>query len=59
VADTVNMAHIKRHYYGSHRHINPTGIVAVGPELDFGGPHDRARLPALTEEGVTALIQAS
>jgi len=53
------MAHIKRHYYGSHRHINPTGIVPVGPELDFGGPHDRARLPALTEEGVTALIQAS
>jgi glutathionyl-hydroquinone reductase len=27
----VNMAHIKRHYYESHRTINPTGIVPVGP----------------------------
>lgn len=44
VADTVNMAHIKKHYYGSHRSINPTGIVPVGPELDFTAPHDRGRL---------------
>ncbi|MBN9037102.1 MAG: glutathione S-transferase family protein [Rhizobiales bacterium] len=44
VADTVNMAHIKAHYYGSHRTINPTGIVPLGPELDFDAPHDRARL---------------
>lgn len=42
VAQTVDMDHIKRHYYGSHRHINPTGIVPLGPELDFGAPHDRA-----------------
>ena len=46
VAETVNMEHIKRHYYGSHRHINPTGIVPLGPELDFSAPHDRARLAA-------------
>jgi len=39
----VNMDHIKRHYYGSQRHVNPTGIVPVGPELDFSVPHDRAR----------------
>ncbi|MCK9468600.1 MAG: glutathione S-transferase family protein [Porticoccaceae bacterium] len=32
IADTVNFDHIKRHYYGSHRTINPTGIVPVGPE---------------------------
>ncbi|MCK9563494.1 MAG: glutathione S-transferase family protein [Bacteroidales bacterium] len=32
VADTVNFDHIKRHYYGSHKTINPTGIVPVGPE---------------------------
>ncbi|MCS0501443.1 glutathione S-transferase family protein [Ancylobacter mangrovi] len=32
VADTVNMTHIKRHYYQSHKTINPTGIVPVGPE---------------------------
>jgi glutathionyl-hydroquinone reductase len=25
VAETVNMDHIKRHYYGSHATINPTG----------------------------------
>jgi putative glutathione S-transferase len=29
------MDHIKGHYYGSHRTINPTGIVPVGPVLDF------------------------
>ncbi len=35
VAETVDFSHIKRHYYGSHRHINPTGIVPLGPELDL------------------------
>ena len=29
----------------SHRAINPFGIVAKGPLLDFDSPHDRARLP--------------
>jgi putative glutathione S-transferase len=43
IAETVNMDHIKRHYYVSHRHINPTGIVPLGPDLDFSLPHDRAR----------------
>lgn len=42
VAETVNMDHIKRHYYESHRHINPFGIVPDGPELDFETPHRRA-----------------
>jgi len=41
VAETVNLHHIKHHYYGSHRTINPTGIVPVGPEVDFAAPHDR------------------
>ncbi|HZR80263.1 MAG TPA: glutathione S-transferase family protein [Candidatus Binatia bacterium] len=44
VADTVSFSHIKRHYYGSHRGINPTGIVPVGPALDLAAPHERARL---------------
>lgn len=44
VSETVNMRHIKAHYYRSHKSINPTGIVPVGPELDFDAPHDRARL---------------
>ena len=41
VAATVDFDHIKRHYYESHRTINPTGIVPVGPELNFGEPHAR------------------
>lgn len=43
VAETVNMDHIKRHYYLSHRHLNPAGILAKGPVLDFDAPHDRGR----------------
>ena len=43
VADTVSLDHIKRHYYGSHRNVNPTGIVPIGPLLDFAQPHDRDR----------------
>lgn len=35
VAGTVNFEHIKRHYYGSHRTINPTGIVPMGPVIDW------------------------
>ncbi|WP_375454143.1 glutathione S-transferase family protein [uncultured Methylobacterium sp.] len=42
VAGTVNLTHIKRHYYESHPTINPTGIVPLGPELDFEVPNDRA-----------------
>ena len=43
IAGTVNMDHIKRHYYGSHRNVNPTGIVPLGPQIDFLAPHDRGR----------------
>jgi len=35
IADTCNMEHIKRHYFFSHRMINPTGIIPSGPLLDF------------------------
>ncbi|MGB5949442.1 MAG: glutathione S-transferase family protein [Parvibaculum sp.] len=45
IAETVNMSHIKLHYYGSHKTINPTGIVPMGPILDFSIPHDRALIP--------------
>jgi len=41
VAGTVNFQHIKGHYYESHRTINPTGIVPVGPLLDLDAPHGR------------------
>lgn len=43
VAGTVNMLHIKSHYYGSHTTINPTRIVPVGPEIDYHLPHNRDR----------------
>jgi putative glutathione S-transferase len=33
--------HIKRHYYQSHRTINPTGVVPLGPELDLERPPGR------------------
>ena len=44
VAETVSLAHIKRHYYASHAMINPTRIVPKGPAIDFATPQDRARL---------------
>lgn len=44
IAATVNMEHIKRHYYESHKTINPSGIVPVGSAPDFGEPHGRERL---------------
>ncbi len=43
VAETVSIDNIKRHYYGSMRQINPSGIVPLGPQLDFTSAHDRAR----------------
>jgi glutathionyl-hydroquinone reductase len=44
VAATTDFTHIKRHYYQSHRTINPSGIVPAGPQLDFLAPHGRERL---------------
>jgi len=43
IAATVNMQHIKHHYYESHPTINPTGIVPIGPAPDFGAPHGREK----------------
>ncbi|WP_097462405.1 glutathione S-transferase family protein [Mangrovitalea sediminis] len=44
VAETVDVGEIKSHYYYSQRTVNPTGIVPVGPLLDFTQPHGRAAL---------------
>jgi putative glutathione S-transferase len=44
IAETVDFDHIKRHYYGTHPQINPTGIVPKGPELDLLAPHGRDAL---------------
>lgn len=43
VSSTVNMEHIKKHYYGSHPSINPFGIIPRGPNIDYSAPHDRDR----------------
>ncbi|CAI8051193.1 Glutathionyl-hydroquinone reductase YqjG [Geodia barretti] len=39
--ETTNFLHIEHHYQGSHTSINPHGIVAIGPDIDFTTPHDR------------------
>jgi putative glutathione S-transferase len=31
--DTVDFDHIKRHYFGTHKHLNPTGVIPKGPDL--------------------------
>ena len=46
VAETVNMAHIVRHYHYSHETINPHRILPIGPALDFDAPHGRDQLAA-------------
>ncbi len=45
IAETVNMSHIKEHYYRSHRSLNPRQIVPKGPALDLQAPHGRDALP--------------
>lgn len=41
IKDTVDINEIKRHYYASHLMINPTGIIPLGPEIDYDLPHGR------------------
>ncbi len=41
IKETCNLDHIKRHYYMSHTHINPTRIVPKGPIINFEEPHNR------------------
>ena len=43
VSETVNLTHIKQHYYYSHETINPTRIVPQGPQLNFDASHNRSR----------------
>ena len=44
IKETVNMEHIKNHYYASHESVNPTRVVPKGPEIDFMAAHDRAAI---------------
>jgi putative glutathione S-transferase len=41
IAETVDMAHIRNHYYRSHATINPHGIISIGPAQDLDEPHGR------------------
>jgi glutathionyl-hydroquinone reductase len=41
IAETINMHHIKQHYYGSHTTVNPTGIVPLGPDIDYYESQER------------------
>ena len=43
IAGTVNMQHIKDHYYASHESINPSRVIPAGPDIDFTESHNRAR----------------
>src|SRR5215469_255846 len=45
VAETVDIRGIKLGYYGGMQHLNPSGIIPLGPELYFAAPHDRGLLP--------------
>ncbi|MBM3570206.1 MAG: glutathione S-transferase family protein [Alphaproteobacteria bacterium] len=42
--DTTDIAQIKRHYYASHRHLNPGGLIPLGPDQDLSAPHGRGSL---------------
>ena len=52
IAETVNMEHIKEHYYRTHPEVNPKRIVARGPDLPFSAPHDRDELPGEPPAGL-------
>lgn len=43
VAETVDFAHIRTHYYRSHSTINPYGIISIGPQQDLLAPHGREK----------------
>ncbi len=48
VAETVDIPRIKLGYWGGMRNLNPSGIIPLGPELDFAAPHDRGRFAEAT-----------
>ncbi|WP_137286198.1 glutathione S-transferase family protein [Halorussus salinisoli] len=54
VAETVDLDHIKNHYYRSHADLNPKRIVPKGPDVDFEEPHDRDELPGGPPEETAA-----
>jgi hypothetical protein len=59
IEETVNIDHIKRHYYYTHDDINPTRIVPIGPILDLKAAHGRDRLRATLRPGRMARVSDS
>ena len=43
VAQTVDPFAIKQHYYASSKMLKPTGIVGLGPDIDFDEPSSRGQ----------------
>ena len=41
IAETVDFDEIKRHYFQTHISLNPSGVVPLGPEIDWQEPHGR------------------
>jgi putative glutathione S-transferase len=56
VAKTVNMTHIKEHYYTTHPDVTPSRIIAAGPDLDFEADHDRDELPGRPPEALVPTV---
>ncbi|OZG73291.1 glutathione-dependent reductase [Hahella sp. CCB-MM4] len=50
IAETVNLEHIKTHYYFSHTIINPTQVIPKGPELNWESPHSRQAVKIASAE---------
>jgi glutathionyl-hydroquinone reductase len=44
IGETVNIQHIRHGYWPSLTRLNPSGIVPLGPDVDFMAPHRRATL---------------
>ncbi|AVX36595.1 glutathione S-transferase family protein [Yersinia massiliensis] len=44
IAETVDFAHIRNHYYRSHGTINPFGIISIGPQQDLLAAHGRDKI---------------
>lgn len=44
IAETVDFAHIRNHYYRSHGTINPFGIISIGPQQDLLTAHGRDKI---------------
>lgn len=53
IRETVHFDHIAHHYYESHPKVNPTGIVPIGPDVNFDAPHGRGRIGAQARSSTT------